>query len=543
MSNIPSPEPAAASPAAHSETVNQAAWLFGLEFTEAERELMAEEVEQARSYYQSLRSVPLANDVAPALLFGPEMLAGAGVPALTHSLPPETIRERPHDLEQAAFWSISELAGLIGSGQVSSVELTKMYLARLKRYDPVLHCVVTLTEERALQQAWRADDEIAAGIYRGPLHGIPWGAKDLLAVAGYPTTWGAEPYREQVLDLDAAVVKRLEAAGAVLIAKLSLGELAWGDVWFGGMTRSPWNTDLGSSGSSAGSAAAVAAGLVGFSIGSETWGSIVSPATRCGATGLRPTFGRVSRHGAMALSWSMDKLGPIGRSVEDCALVFAAIHGADGLDPTAVTRPFTWPEAAPLVDLRIGYLAAAFEQEYEGRENDQATLALLRDLGAQLIPLTLPNYPIAPLQIILTVEAAAAFDALTRSNQDDLLARQVGDAWPNVLRAARLIPAVEYVQANRVRTLLMQAMREIMHDLDIYVAPSLAGDNLLLTNLTGHPAVVLPNGFNARGAGPAAPTTISFIGQLFGEATVLAVAQACQMAMDCHLQRPPAFAV
>lgn len=542
MSNMSSPdsaERADAGPAAYSEAVNQAARLVGLEFTEAERELMAEEIEQARTYYRLLRSVPLANDVAPALLFSPEMLSGAEEPAPTRSLLPETIRERPHDCEQAAFWSISELAGLIWSGQVSSVELTKMYLARLRRFDPVLHCVVTLTEEWALQQASLADDEIAAGYYRGPLHGIPWGAKDLLAVTGYPTTWGAEPYREQVFDLDATVVQRLEAAGAVLIAKLSLGELAWGDVWFGGMTRSPWNTDLGSSGSSAGSAAAVAAGLVGFSIGSETWGSIVSPATRCGVTGLRPTVGRVSRHGAMALSWSMDKLGPIGRSVEDCALVFAAIHGADGLDPTAVSRPFTWPEAARLADLRIGYLAAAFEQEYEGRENDQATLALLRDLGAQLKPYTLPNYPIEPLQIILTVEAAAAFDGLTRSDQDDLLARQVRDAWPNVLRAARLIPAVEYVQANRVRTLLIQAMRELMQDIDIYVAPSLAGDNLLLTNLTGHPAVVLPNGFNARGM----PTTISFIGQLFGEATVLAVAQACQMATDFHLQRPPAFAV
>lgn len=513
--------------------MEQAARLFDLDFTAAERELMAPDIDEARGFYASLRSLPLANSLAPALSFNPDVAPAAAKdpPDVSSSLPSV---ERPADLEQVALWSISELAGLVRSGQVSSVELTQMYLARLRRHDPALHCVVTLTEDMAMEQAYQADAEIAVGYYRGPLQGLPWGAKDLLAVAGYPTTWGAEPYRGQVFDHDATVVQRLNAAGAVLAAKLSLGELAWGDVWFGGMTRSPWNTELGSSGSSAGSAAATAAGLVAFSLGSETLGSIISPATRCGLTGLRPTFGRVSRYGAMALSWSMDKLGPMGRSVEDCALVFAAIHGADGLDPTAVTRPFSWPPDVRVADLRVGYLAAAFEQDYAGRENDLATLDLLRYLGADLIPIALPAFPIQPLQIILLAEAAAAFDELTRGNQDDLLARQTKDAWPNVLRAARLIPAVEYLQANRVRALLMQAMRELMQDIDVYVAPSVVGDNLLLTNLTGHPAVVIPNGFDAAGM----PTSITFTGRLFGETATLAVAQACQQATDFHSQQP-----
>lgn len=525
-----------------ARAVGAAATLAGLEFDESEIALMLSDMRLQSQYFNQLRSVSLANSVAPALHFSAEQGAdGRDQPADNDWQVPGD-QARPEDLEVAAFWSLAKLAGLIRSRQVSSVELTEMYLTRLRRHDPALHCVVTLTEELALAQARRADAEIAAGRWRGPLHGIPWGAKDLLAVHGYPTTWGAEPYRDQILDQDATVVKRLEAAGAVLVAKLSLGELAWGDVWFGGMTRSPWNPELGSSGSSAGSAAATAAGLVGFSIGSETWGSIVSPATQCGVTGLRPTFGRVSRHGAMALSWSMDKLGPLCRTVEDCALVFTAIHGADGLDPTAVTRPFSWPSPARLADLRIGYLAGDFDQNYPGdgapgKENDQQSLAVLADLGANLIPIALPDYPIQPLQIILSAEAAAAFDDLTRSNQDDLLARQVQDAWPNVLRAARLIPAVEYIQANRVRTLLIQAMDALMADIDVYVSPSLVGDNLLLTNLTGHPAVVVPNGFTANGM----PSTITFTGRPFAEATALAVAKAYQEATDFHLQRPPAF--
>jgi Asp-tRNA(Asn)/Glu-tRNA(Gln) amidotransferase A subunit family amidase len=413
-----------------------------------------------------------------------------------------------------------------------------MYLGRLKKYGPKLECVITLTEDLALEQARRADAEIAAGGYKGPLHGIPWGAKDLLAVPGYKTTWGAMPYKDQVIDESATVVKRLEEAGAVLIAKLTLGALAWGDVWYDGRTRNPWDYEQGSSGSSAGSASATVAGLVGFAIGTETLGSIVSPSTRCGTTGLRPTFGRVSRHGAMALSWSMDKIGPLCRSVEDCALVFDAIHGPDGRDLSVVDAPFNWDAELDVSGLRIGYVKSAFESEREEQEEwkrfDEATLESLSAMGLDLTPIELPDLPIGAMSFILRAEAAAAFDELTRTNQDDLLVRQIRNAWPNVFRQSRLIPAVEYIQANRLRTLAMEAMAEIMSEIDVYVVPSFGGSNLLLTNLTGHPCVVLPNGFREDGA----PTSISFMGKLFGEAETLAVAKAYQDATDFHLRRP-----
>jgi Asp-tRNA(Asn)/Glu-tRNA(Gln) amidotransferase A subunit family amidase len=414
-----------------------------------------------------------------------------------------------------------------------------MYIARLRRLDPVLHAVVTFTEERALAAAERADREIASGHDRGLLHGIPWGAKDLLAARGYRTTWGSVPFKEQVIDDDATVVERLEQAGAVLVAKLALGELAWGDVWFGGMTRNPWKPEQGSSGSSAGSASATAAGAVGFAIGSETLGSIVSPCTRCGATGLRPTFGRVSRHGAMALSWSMDKLGPIARSVEDCALVFHAIHGPDGRDASVVDAPYRWEPQQDVKKLRVGYVRSLFEAKPdEGREEqhdlDLASLEELRKLGIELHPIELPSVPVEPLRLILTAEAAAAFDELTRSGKDDQLVRQIEQAWPNVFRQGQTIPAVAYLQANRVRTLAMREMARLMADLDAYVVPSFGGINLLLTNLTGHPAVVLPNGFRKDGT----PGSLSFVGRLFGEGEVLAVAKAYQDATGFHLKHP-----
>jgi Asp-tRNA(Asn)/Glu-tRNA(Gln) amidotransferase A subunit family amidase len=444
--------------------------------------------------------------------------------------------ELPEKLEALAFLPVTHLAHFIRTRQLSSVDLTEMYLARLKRFDPELKCVVTLTEELALTQAKRADREIAAGHYRGPLHGIPWGAKDLLKTDAIPTTWGAAPFKEQILEGDATVVRRLEEAGAVLVAKLTLGALAWGDVWFGGTTKNPWNPEDGSSGSSAGPAAAVAGGLVGFAIGSETYGSIVSPCTRCVVTGLRPTFGRVSRHGAMALSWSMDKIGPIGRTVEDCALVFDAIHGADGLDKTAVSRPFEWVPELDLHNLRIGYLSQDFARERDNQAQDEASLDTLRSLAGELIPIELPDYPIDSLGFLLMAEAAAAFDTLTRHDQDDLMVRQTKDAWPNVFREARLIPAVEYIQANRVRTLVMEAMNRLMEDIDLYVAPSFAGDNLLLTNLTGHPAVVVPNGFSDEGI---PNSSITFTGRLFGEARLLAAAKAYQDGTAFHRQYPP----
>ncbi len=354
----------------------------------------------------------------------------------------------------------------------------------------------------------------------------------------YRTTWGAMPYKDRVIEEDATVVERLEEAGAVLVAKLTLGALAWGDVWYGGKTRNPWNYEQGSSGSSAGPASATAAGLVGFAIGSETWGSIVSPATRCGVTGLRPTFGRVSRHGAMALSWSMDKLGPICRSVEDCALVLDAIYGPDGKDLSVVDVPFTWNADLDVKRLRIAYVKSAFEREREEQEEwksfDETMLDVLKSMGLDLVPMELPDMPISALSFILSAEAGAAFDELTRSNRDDELVRQIENAWPNVFRQSRFIPAVEYINANRVRTQAMQAMSEIMEDIDVYVTPSFGGGNLLLTNLTGHPCVVLPNGFRSDGT----PTSITFMGTLFGEAETLAVAKAYQDATDFHLKHP-----
>ncbi|MBD3852901.1 MAG: amidase, partial [Acidobacteria bacterium] len=424
--------------------------IAGLEFTDDERELMLSGLEELREDYERLREVPIDNSVSPALLFDP-VLPGMDLP----SVPPARrasrpkLKTRPAQDSELAFLPVSELGNLLRIGAVSSEELTTLYIERLKRFDSELHCVITLTEERAMAQARRADRELAKGIWRGPLHGVPWGAKDLLAVRGYPTTWGAAPFKDQVIDEDAAVVQRLDAAGAVLVAKLSLGALAWGDVWYGEMTRNPWDTEQGSSGSSAGPGSATAAGLVGFSIGSETWGSIVSPATRCGVSGLRPTFGRVSRAGAMALSWSMDKLGPMCRSVEDCALVIEAIHGADNVDPTAVDRPFVWDSDLDIRSLRVGYLKSAFERELEFDDEDTeedrvgarewhsldlGTLKILKTLGVELIPMELPDLPVSALGFILSAEAGAAFDELTRSGRDDELVRQIENAWPNVFR-------------------------------------------------------------------------------------------------------------
>ena len=516
--------------------------LLGLELTPQERELMLEGLEDQREDYKKIREVHLDNSVSPALRFDPEPFPeGAPVapergPFRQSAAPSEAA---PANLDDLAFWPVTRLASLVRERKVTSVALTRLYLDRLKRFDPALHAVVTLTEERALEEAGRADREIAAGKYRGPLHGIPWGAKDLLAARGYRTTWGSVPFKEQVIDLDATAVERLTNAGAVLVAKLSLGELAMGDVWFGGTTRNPWNLEQGSSGSSAGSASATVAGLVGFSLGSETLGSIVSPCTRTGATGLRPTFGRVSRHGAMTLCWSFDKLGPICRSVEDCAAVFHALHGPDGKDETVVERPFDWNPDLDVRKLRVGYVRSAFEKKpEEGQEewhaNDLASLEALRKLGIDLKPIELPTLPVGPLSLLITAESAAAFDELTRSGQDDLLVRQTGDAWPNSFRQGQMIPAVSYIQANRIRTLLMREMAKLMAGFDAYLAPTYGGSNLLLTNLTGHPAVVVPNGFRKNGT----PTSLTFTGRLWGEASVLALAKAYQDATGFH-QRVP----
>lgn len=514
-----------------------AATMAGLEFTEAEREMMVQDLNTALRNLASLRTIPLPNEVAPALLFQP-----LAAPAPPGDDPPARPRARavqaPGGEADLAFRTVSELALLMRNGQVGSVQLTRFVLERLRRHDTALSCVVTLTEERAMRQAAAADADLAAGRWHGPLHGIPWGAKDLLAVPGYPTTWGSPIYREQVLETTATVVDRLDRAGAVLVAKLSLGELAMGDVWYGGTTKNPWNLEQGSSGSSAGSAAAVAAGLVPFAIGTETLGSIVSPSTRCGVTGLRPTFGAVSRHGAMALSWTMDKIGPICRSVEDCALVYDAIRGSDGRDRAAVPARFAWDPDRPLSEIRVGALTAAFEAERPAKAFDDATLAVLRRLGIHLATVTGPQeIPVNALRIILSAEAAAAFDEITRDNLDDLMVRQVRGAWPNLFRSARFITAVDYIQANRARSLLMEQMDAALREVDVMVTPSFGGNMLLITNLTGHPAVVVPNGFTDQGT----PVSITFIGRLFGEADLLRVAMAYQDATDFHLLRPSAF--
>lgn len=522
------------------DMLDEAESLAGLSFTDPERELVLKSVNEQLAFYEKLRSVRIPNDVPPALRFDP-VLPGMELPtvrkALRVSRPARVAR--PQNLEEVAFWPVTRLAELIRTRQVTSEELTRMYLGRLERYGPKLECVVTLTTERALEEARRADAELAQGRYRGPLHGIPWGGKDLLAAAGYRTTWGAKPFESQVIREDATVVQRLGEAGAVLVAKLTLGELATGDVWFGGRTRNPWNLEQGSSGSSAGSAAATAAGLVGFSIGSETRGSIVSPSTRCGVTGLRPTFGRVSRHGAMALVWSMDKLGPLGRSVEDCALVLHAIQGPDGKDPFVRDVPFNWdPDVRPS-DLRVGYLRAAFEEDHDTKEFDLRALDVLKSMGVELVPVDLPgDYPVDALVLILYAESAAAFDELTRNNQDDLLARQDENAWPNRFRRARFIPAVEYIQANRIRTMVMGALDGALQGIDVLVAPTFQRDIVLLTNLTGHPAVCVPNGFRETDG---TPVSLCFFGQLFGEAATLALAKAYQDATGFHERRPPMF--
>jgi len=517
---------AAAAAAVTPEMVKNAEWVAGITLTDDQRAQVAAALTRAFADIAALHKVAVGNHIPPAIHFNPDPKPPgpreAGLRGGVKPIPSKEPVAKPAADDDLAFLPLTRLAELVRTKKVSSTELTKLYLARLKKYDPALLCVVSLTEELALKQAAKADKEIAAGKYRGPLHGIPWAAKDLISYPGYKTTWGAERFKDQTLDAKAAVAERLDEAGAVLAAKVTLGALALGDAWFGGITRNPWNVKQGSSGSSAGSAAAVAAGLAGFAIGSETWGSIVSPCTRCGVTGLRPTFGRVSRHGCMALSWSMDKLGPIARSVEDCALVFGAIHGADGNDAAAVTRPFDWPCDTDLKRLTVGFVEGA-----KGPEED--ALKVLKELGVKLVPIKLPDaLPVQALQLILTVEASAAFDDATRDG-----AEGVG-MWPGMFRRGRFIPAVDYLRAQRVRTLLMREMAKVMETVDLYVG----GNDSLLTNLTGHPTVVLPNGLRKAEKGPAVPTAITFTGRLWGETELLAVAGAYQDATGHHLKRP-----
>ena len=508
-----------------AEMVKSAEWVSGTELTDEQRAELVQAAKRSAKSLKALRAVEIDFDTLPAVHFQPLV-------DTTDQTPPNRdvrVTESaalvlPANEEQLAFLPATELSALIRTRQITSLQLTKLYLARLKKYDPALKCVVTLTEDLALQQAKSADAEIAAGRYRGPLHGIPWGAKDLMAVPGYPTTWGIPQFKERVLDQTATVVQRLHDAGAVLVAKLSLGAIAMGDKWFSGMTRNPWNPTIGSSGSSAGSASATAAGLVGFTLGTETLGSIVSPCRRCGTTGLRPTFGRVSRAGCMSLAWTMDKVGPIVRSVEDAALVFAAIHGADGLDPTVVNKPFQWPGQKKLSQMRVGYV-----ERNNVAEDEREELKHLRALGVLLVKVTLPQMPgLHNLPKIIDIEGAAAFEAMLKRNETE-----GWNTWPGSFRSAQFISALDYLRFMRLRRRLMVEMEAVMQSVDVLVNTN----DLVITNLTGHPSVVLPRTFRERN-GWREPISDVFTGQLHGETDLLQLAHAYQLRVDGHLQRP-----
>jgi Asp-tRNA(Asn)/Glu-tRNA(Gln) amidotransferase A subunit family amidase len=505
------------------EMVEQAEWVAGITLSDEERKAVAARLAPLQTQIATLRKTEIGYDIGPAVHFNP---TPGEVPNKEPrgTVTPTALKAevaKPAADADLAFLPLHQLAELLRTKKVSSAELTKLSLARLKKYDPALLCVVSLTEELALKQAAEADKEIAAGKYRGPLHGIPWVAKDLIAYPGYKTTWGAGHFKDQTIETKATVAERLDAAGAVLVAKTTLGSLAWGDQWFGGMTRNPWNIKSGSSGSSAGTASSVAAGLVSFGLGSETLGSIVSPSTVCGVTGLRPTFGRVSRHGCMALCWSLDKIGPMSRCVEDCALVFGAIHGTDGKDATVQDRPFEWPGKRPLKEIKVGYF------EGKGAVTGETEMKVLKDLGVQLVPITLPRtLAQSAIGIILDVEAATAFDDITRAGVNEGIG-----LWPLSFRRARFIAAVDYLRAQRARTLLMREQARVFEKIDCYIG----GNDLQITNLTGHPTLCMPNTFTKAEM----PTSVTFTGKLFGETDLLAVAKAFQDATGHHLKRPP----
>lgn len=517
-----------------ADMVTEAQKIIGMEFTQPQKDSMLTTLDRQAKIYQELRNLKLPNSVVPATNFNPTPIGFVPQDKTNGFVLSKISVKLPADKNDLAYYTVHQLAELIRTKQITSVELTRFFLERLKKYNSKLLFVVNYTEEHALKKAAEVDAEIRAGHYRGVLHGIPFGVKDLLSSAGSKTTFGAAPYRDQDLKIDATVVKRLEDAGAVLVAKLTLGELAMGDTWFGGMTRNPWNIKIGSSGSSAGPASAVSAGCLPFAIGSETLGSIVSPSDRCGDTGLRPSFGRVSKYGAMALSWTMDKLGPITRSVEDAAIVFNAIQGTDPNDLSTIAAPFNYNgNIKDLKGWKIGYLKAAFGNKYLNPVNDSLTLVKLKELGAELIPIDMPAIPATAVALVLDAEAGAAFQDLVLNGKTDMLAQQGKNSWPNVFRSAQFIPAAEYINAQRARTILIQQWYEKLKGLDIYVAPSFSS-NLRLTNLTGNPSVVVPNGFTKTGQ----PTSITFMGQLFGEGKTLEAAKVYQDATDFHKKHP-----
>lgn len=513
--------------------------LYDLDFTDAEADSMLAQLRNAHSIYRSMHQTMPKNSIPFPFAFNP-LPTGGKIPLkqqkITWSLP---VVSMPSNKNELAFYSIRQLASLIKNKKISSEELTRFFIDRLKKWGDTLECVITLTEDLAYAQAKKADAELKKGIYRGPLHGIPYGLKDLFAVKGYKTTWGSTPYKDQVVDEDAFVYTQLEKAGAVLCAKLSLGALAYNNKWFGGETRNPWNLSQGSSGSSAGSAAAVVAGLLPFTIGTETLGSIVSPSTRCGATGLRPSFGTVSRSGAMVLCWSLDKIGPICRSAEDDAIVYSYVNGTDGKDAGSISHAFNYDQNADIKKLRIGYAQNYFKRLGQDAP-EWKVIDFYKSQGAVVDAVSFPDsamYPAPLISIILNSESAAAFDELTRSNRDDLIERQDKNFWPNSFRAARLIPAVEYINANRYRSLLCENMYEFMKAYDVFIVPTFSGRQLAITNLTGNPVVCMPIGFDTNGN----PQSITLIGKLYDEASILEAARIFQEKTDHHKKHPPKF--
>ncbi|MEN9958205.1 MAG: hypothetical protein RLZZ474_449 [Bacteroidota bacterium] len=502
-----------------------AANLFDLSFTTQELDTLYSDVVDNLANYKAMHALSLNNNVPLSLWQNPKLPGMKFDQKQGPVVWPNVRATMPKNKSDLAFYSIDQLAFLIKSKQISSVELTQFFIERIKTHGPTLQCVISVQEEMALEQARQADKEMKAGKYRGLLHGIPYGLKDLFAVKGTKTTWGAAPYKDQVIDDDAYVYTKLKEAGAVFVAKFTLGALAMGDYWYGGRTKNPWNLNYGSSGSSAGSVSATVAGLVPFAIGTETWGSIVSPSTTCGATGLRPTFGSISRFGAMALSYSLDKVGPICRSANDAAIVFYYLHGTDGKDLAAVNIPFNYQATRSVKGMKIAYAKNYYDKIKDTTRNEWRVLADLRKQGVQLIPVEFPDekaYPFNIMDVVIGAECAAQFDEMTRNNIDDLLTRQTKNDWPNQFRTARFVPAVEYINAQRHRYLLMQKVNEVVSQYDAIICPSRGGGNQsAITNLTGHPVVCVPTGFDAR---TNLPTGISFVGRLYDEGTILRIA-------------------
>ena len=540
------------------ETIAAAEQVVGVHYTEAERALMLDNISAQIDLAVLRRKTALPHDLAPATRFDPRPPNWTMPPAVPFKPLASEPGKLPDRAEDVAFAPVTQLAGWISARAITSERLTEIYLDRIERIAPRLACVATVTAELGMAQARAADALLASGTYLGPLHGIPWGCKDLLDTSGVTTGWGAEPWADRVPTTDATVVRRLTAAGAVLVAKTTLGALAYGDIWYGGTTRNPWNLEEGSSGSSAGSGSATAAGLVGFSLGTETLGSIVAPSVRCGTTGLRPTFGRVPRTGAMPLCWTLDKIGPMCRSVGDTALVLAAINGGDSGDPSSIDAPFGYDAEAPIAGLRLGYYPEDFAAE-DAHELDRAALEAARTLGLTLVPLTRPDLPYDALMATLFAEAAASFEDLTLSDADDRLAWQEPGAWPNSFRKARFLSAVDHVQLDRLRRRVMQDLDATFQTVDAIIGPCLAGPMLIITNFTGHPCLVMRSGFRpsrtrkplslakarldqgAEGQGPehTVPHAISLYGRLFDEGTLLRIGAALEALLDVAARRPP----